>query len=160
MSDTPNDPARQSVDAGRLWAGGGASALVAALIAVAGIVIVRALFDVPVLAPEGDGVWGNANTWWYAIGAAVAALAATGLVHVLVNTTPRPLRFFGWVIGLVTVIAAVAPFTPDAELSAQLATSAINVVIGVAIGSLVSGSAHSAMRTARQRRDRPPHPSA
>lgn len=152
--DVPNASPRPSVDASRLWAGGLASALVAALIATAGIVISRGVFDVPVLAPDGDGVWGNANTWWYALGAALAALVATGLAHLLVLTTPRPLRFFGWVIALVTVIAAVAPFAQDADLDAQVATSLINIVLGVAIGSLVSAVAQSAMRTARQRNGR------
>jgi hypothetical protein len=46
---------RPRVDAGRLWTGGLASALVAALVAVVGVVIARGLFDVPVLAPPARG---------------------------------------------------------------------------------------------------------
>lgn len=47
------------VAGGRLWAGGAATAVVAALIAVVGILIARGVFGVPVLAPEGEGTWGT-----------------------------------------------------------------------------------------------------
>src|SRR5690349_18282542 len=106
MDPTP----RPAVNAGKLWAGGAATAAVAALVAIAGILLGRGLFDIDVLAPQGRGVWGDASTGWYALGAAGAALAATGLAHVLILTTPRPMRFFGWVVGLSTVVAMLAPF--------------------------------------------------
>jgi hypothetical protein len=137
---------RPIVNAGRLWAGGLATALVAALIAIVGILLTRGLFDVPVLAPKGEGVWGDASTFWYAIGAAVAALAATGLMHVLLLSTPRPMRFFGWVVGLATAAAMLAPFTTDATLASRICTACLNLVLGVAIGSLVAGTARSALR--------------
>ena len=71
---------RPVVNAGRLWAGGLATAVVAALIAVVGILVGRGLFGVAVLAPKGAGVWGDADTGWYALGAALFSLAATGLM--------------------------------------------------------------------------------
>lgn len=145
-----DDPAPRTgpprVDARRLWAGGVATAVIGALIAVVGIVLVRGVFDIPILAPEGEGTWGDASTGWYAFGAALAALLSTALVHVLLLTTPQPLRFFSWVVGLATVIGVVAPFTSDAELESQVATAGLNLVLGVAIGSLVSSVARSAMR--------------
>jgi hypothetical protein len=42
---------RPKVDGGRLWTGGVATAAVAALVAVVGVLIARALFEVPLLAP-------------------------------------------------------------------------------------------------------------
>jgi Family of unknown function (DUF6069) len=141
---------RVRVDAGRLWTGGLATALVAALIAVVGVLIARGLFDVPVLAPDREGALGNANTGRLAALAAVAALAATGLMHLLLVSTPRPFRFFSWIISLLTLLAVLAPFMTDAELATQVATAAIFLVIGLAIGSLVSGAARSAIRVARQ----------
>lgn len=154
--DSSTTPPRPAIDTGRLWSGGAATALVAALVAAAGILIARGVFDIPVLAPEGDGAWGNANTWWYAAAAAFAALLATALVHGLIVSTPQPLRFFSWVIGLATVIATVAPFVPDAELDAKVATAIINAVLGIAIGTLVSSVARSAMRAVRRRDGTPP----
>jgi Na+/proline symporter len=104
------------------------------------------VFDVPVLAPTGEGTLGDASTARLAGLAAVAALLATGLLHLLLLTTPRPGRFFTWIIGLATVIAAILPFMTDAEPATQLATGAINLAIGIAIGSLLSSVARSAMR--------------
>lgn len=148
---------KPTVNAGKLWAGGGATAAVVALIAVAGILLGRGIFDIDVLAPKGDGAWGDASTGWYALGAAIAALIATGLVHVLILTTPRPMRFFGWVVGLATVSAMLAPFVTDAERGEQFYTSGLNMIIGIAIGSLVAGVAKSATRLVRTD-TRPPSP--
>jgi hypothetical protein len=47
----PSTRSRLSVDAGRLWMGGVATAVVAALIAVVGVLVARGLFDPPLLPP-------------------------------------------------------------------------------------------------------------
>jgi len=79
----------RTVDARQLWSGGAATAVVAALIALAGILVCRWLFNIPVLAPRQDGAWGDASTAGYAI-AAAAALAATAIMHLFLIATPRP----------------------------------------------------------------------
>jgi Family of unknown function (DUF6069) len=144
-------PQRPAIDGARLWVGGLATALVAALVAVVGILLARGVFDVQILARKAAGVWGDASTGWYALGAALASLLATGLIHVLVLYAPRPMRFFGWVVGLATAAAALAPFATDQSIEAKLATAALNLLLGIAIGSLVAGSARSAMSTAATR---------
>jgi hypothetical protein len=149
-------PPRPIVNGGRLWAGGAATALVAALIAIVGILLTRGIFDVPILAPKGDGVWGDASTGWYAFGAGVMALVATGLMHVLLLTTPRPMLFFAWVVGLATVGAMLAPFVTDASLASRLCTATLNLVLGAAIGSLVTGTARTAIRPAPPIQPPPP----
>jgi hypothetical protein len=144
-SDEPSLERRSSsgraVDAGQLWSGGAATALVAALIALVGILVCRWLFGIPILAPSQDGAWGDASTAWYAIAAAVAALVATAIMHLLLLTTPRPQVFFAWIIGLATVIAFVFPFSTTAPLSQEVATAILNLVLGAAIGSLINGTA-------------------
>jgi hypothetical protein len=139
-------PRRPTVNAGRLWSGGLATALVAALVAVVGILLTRGLFDVPILAPKGAGVWGDARTGWYAFGAAVLSLVATGLMHVLLLFTPKPMLFFGWMTGLATLLGMLAPFITEASFASRLCTAVLNLVLGVAIGSLVAGTAHTAIR--------------
>ena len=134
------------VNGNRLWTGGVATAVVAALVAVVGVLIARGLLDVPVLAPTEEGVLGNANTARLALVAAGAALAATGLMHLLLLFIPRPWQFFTWIMSLVTLAAVLAPFSTDAEIATKVATAAIFLAIGVAIGSLVSGVASSAVR--------------
>lgn len=115
------------LDAARLWTGGLATALVAALVAVVGVLIARGLFDIPVLAPTREGALGNANTARLAALAAVAALLATGLLHLLLLSTPRPFRFFTWIISLLTLVAVLAPFMTDAKLATKVATAAIGL---------------------------------
>ena len=69
----PSGPTRW-VEPGPLWAGGVATAVVAALIALAGVLITRWLFGVPILAPRQDGAWGNVSTGMYVLSAASAAV--------------------------------------------------------------------------------------
>lgn len=149
-------PERSGVAASKLWAGGLATAVVAALIAVTGILVARGLFDVSILAPKGAGAWGDASTAWYAVGAAIISLAATGLMHGLIVYTPRPTRFFSWILALCTLLAMLAPFVADGTLASRMATAALNLVLGVAIGTLVTGTARSAMRAAVVRPVRDP----
>jgi hypothetical protein len=149
MTVQPTQGGANVVAAGRLWAGGAATAVVAALIALVGILVARSVFDVPILAPEGEGTWGDADTPMYALFCAIAALVATGLLHLLLISTPRPLQFFSWIIGLATVAAAVAPFVSSGSTSSKIATGVINLLVGIAIGTLLTGAARAAMRAGR-----------
>lgn len=144
-----SDARREPVDAARLWAGGAATAVVAALVTIVAALVARNLFDVALLAPKGNGVWGEADVAWYAVVAGILALVATGLMHALVLFTPRPLRFFSWVVTLLTAIATVAPFVANTSMLARAVTATLNLVLGIAIGSLVTGSTRSAIRSAR-----------
>nr|WP_208407901.1 DUF6069 family protein [Amycolatopsis granulosa] len=134
-----------------MWAGGVATAVVAALAAVVGLLIARGLFDVAVLAPKGNGIWGNANTFTYALCAAVAALLATGLMHLLSLATPAPGQFFTWIMVLVTAIAIVLPLTLTVRTDAKVATALINLAIGAVITTLVGTVAATARRRRRDR---------
>ena len=158
-SERRSSPGR-TVDARQLWSGGAATAVVAALIALVGILVCRWLVNIPVLAPRQDGAWGDASTAGYAIAAAAAALVATAIMHLLLLTTPRPQMFFAWIIGLATVIAVVYPFSTTAPLSQKLATAVVNLVLGVAIGTLIAEVSRRATRrrVLRRRVDRPSYP--
>ncbi len=59
---------RPKVDADQLWSGGVATAIVAGLVALVGVLVWRWLFSVPILV-----------------------------------STPRPLFFFRWIVGLATM---------------------------------------------------------
>lgn len=134
-SDRSSD---RSVDPAQLWPGGIATAVVAALVALLGILAFRWLFDVPILAPASAGAYGDAQTTEYVLGAAGVALIATGLLHLLLITTPRPLIFFGWIIALATLVAVLFPFGTPAPLSQKFATATVNLFIGIAIGGLLT----------------------
>lgn len=146
---TPDDAdaaGRVHVNAGRLWAGGVATAVVAALAVVAGVLITRGVLGIPVLAPKAASSFGNSSTAVYAALAAGCALLATALLHVLLLETPHPLAFFAWITALADVIVAAAPFTQPAPLASKVFTAIINIVVGVAVISLLSGVGRSAAR--------------
>src|SRR3974377_1720442 len=92
-SERRSSPGR-TVDARQLWSGGAATAIVAALIALVGILVCRWLFNVPVLAPRRDGAWGDASTAGYAVAGAAAALVAQAIMQLLLIAPPRPQMFF------------------------------------------------------------------
>jgi len=142
----PQGPRR--VDARALWSGGAATAVVAALIALVGILVCRWLFKIPILSPQRDGAWGDASTVGYVFASAAIALFATAIMHLLLLSTPRPRTFFSWIVGLATVIAVVFPFSTTAPVSQKAATALVNLVLGFAIGSLISGVS---MRFTRRR---------
>ena len=143
------------VDGRKLWAGGAASAVVAGLVALVGVLVSRWLFKAPVLAPRQDGAYGDVRTTALILAAMAAALAATGLVHLLMLGTLRPLLFFGWVVALVTTIAVIFPFSTTAALDAKIATAVVALAIGVAIGTLVGGVAARSVPGARSICDDP-----
>jgi hypothetical protein len=82
----------------------------------------------------------------YALAAGFTALAATALLHLLALTTPRPARFFTWIMGLLTTIAAVLPLTLEATTPSRVATATINLILGLAITSILNGVARTAFR--------------
>lgn len=122
-SDSSGSEARPRIDAGQLWAGGLATAVVAGLAALVGVLVCRWLFSVPILAPKRDGAYGDVHTTDLVLAAAGAALVATALVQLLMVSTPRPLVFFSWIAGLATVIVVLYPFSTAAPLSEKAATA-------------------------------------
>ena len=145
---SPGDAATNRVrpDSAQFWAGAAATAVVAALIALVGILICRWTLHIPVLAPAGDGAWGNAHTGEYALVAALIAIIAAGLLYLLVLGTPQPGMFFGWIMGLGTLAAVVYPFSTGAPLAQKGATGVVNLVLGLAITSLLTAVSSRAIR--------------
>ncbi|HEX3750726.1 MAG TPA: DUF6069 family protein [Streptosporangiaceae bacterium] len=133
------------VNARKLWAGGAASALVASLVALVGVLACRWLFALSVLAPHQNGYSTMPATALILIGF-LGAIAATGLTHLLMLGTARPRLFFGWIVALVTTIAVIFPFGTAAPLDAKIATAVVSLAIGTVIGTLVSGVAARSVR--------------
>lgn len=145
---SPNDaaPSRVRPDSAQFWAGAVATAVVAALIALVGILVCRWTLGIPILAPAGDGAWGNAHTGEYVLLAALVAIVAAGVLYLLVLATPSPGMFFDWIMGLVTLVAVVYPFSTGAPLNQKAATAVVNLVLGIAIASLLTAVAARAVR--------------
>jgi hypothetical protein len=112
---------------------------VAALVAPIDVLLFSSVLDIrtvqpPLLLTITDSLAVN-----YAATAFVAALLATALAHLLAATTPRPRMFFGWIVGLATVATMVVPFAADASMAGKVSTAVINMVVGIAIATLLTG---------------------
>jgi hypothetical protein len=134
---------RPELDAARLWTGGVATAVVAALIGLVGTLVARVFEQ---LVPHTGTVGSDQATVLLCTLAAIGALAATGVAHLLLLSTPRPLAYLGWIVGLATAVATVLPLTTSASPVTGAATALIHLVIGLAIGSLVTGASVAATR--------------
>jgi hypothetical protein len=149
------------LNAARLWAGGVATAIVVALIAIAGVGIGRGIFGLSVpVASAGAGL----SSFTYVVLAVLAALVATGLMQVLIMVAPRPRIFFGWIVALATLVAVLAPFenlfTSTGHiplLSSKVATALITLCIGIAIGTLLNAVARSSVTFGSRRHGPQPY---
>ncbi len=137
-------PAAPALDATKLWTGGLATAAVAALVALVGTLVLRVVFEIVPGAATTAHAFGSAETGMLCLVAAAAALAATGVAHLLLVSTPQPLSYLGWILGLSTAAAVVLPLLGSLPAVAAGAAAVLNLVIGLAIGSLVLGAASAA----------------
>ncbi|NRQ36401.1 hypothetical protein HII36_31880 [Nonomuraea sp. NN258] len=136
------------VDTGRLWGGGLATALVAALVAWVCVLVTAVFPHAEVLTPESRGHTDVSGTLLYVFCAGMGALAATLILQIMVMLTPRPLAYFGWITGLVTAAFCVLPFTVEARAADQVATGLANLFVGLVILTLLPKVGHTAVRGA------------
>jgi len=140
--------ARVSIDAGRLWGGGVATGLVAALVAVVGVLICS-IVDVRLVRPALlldvlDSFAGD-----YALTAFVLTLVATAIAHLMALATPRPRLFFSWIVVLATAAGVAAPFAIGDHTESQVATACINLAVGICVLSLLGGVMSRTVRSGR-----------
>jgi Family of unknown function (DUF6069) len=121
------------VEAGRFWQGTLFAAVVAALTAFVGLLIIRGLLDLPVLRRGDGGEVRQASSVWYLVVSMLGALAAGALLHLLLLYAPRPWTFYGWIAGLAVVAVTLVPLTFDASASSRLATGCLHLVVGTIV---------------------------
>ena len=118
------------------------------LVGLVGTLVIRVLFEYAPVGTAAAHAFSTTNAGLLCLFAGVAALAATGVAHLLIVSTPDPLSYLGWIIGLSTAAAVVLPLLGGVPLAAAIAIAVVNLVIGLAIGSLVIGTAMAARRPA------------
>lgn len=135
----PTDENWLQGNGGRFWAGGLATALVAALVAAAGSAIAQGVLDIDLLPPDdpAGSRWPEAFT--YAAWAAGLALVCTAVAHLLVLAVPRPMSFFRWIVTLIGVVLVAGCFAPEAALESKIATAVVVAVVMISIGTLLAG---------------------
>lgn len=132
---------RTVVDRPRLWAGGVATSVVAGLVGFVGVILTRDVFGVSLHAPPVLIGPPSLLAASWAFTAACAGMASTGVLLLLLLSTPRPRTFFTWIITLLTATAVALPFTQNAPAESRFSSALINIVIGIAIGTLLTGVA-------------------
>lgn len=132
----------------RLWAGGVATAIVAAGIAIVGVLIINTVLEVPIqTAGRSGALVDNAETI-IPVAAAIAALAGTALLHLLLLTTPRPATFFSAIAFLVIAVLLLQVFLAEGSIAGHIATAILYAGIGIAIVSMLSGVSATSVRPA------------
>ena len=75
----------------------------------------------------------------YIFSGILTAVASAALLQLLVLTTPRPRAFFGWILGLATVVATLLPLTWTTDIASAIASGVVNLLLGIAVWSLLTG---------------------
>ena len=120
------------------------TAVIVSGLTIVGFLLLGGILHYPLLGDRGGGAVQHATMFGYAVGAGLAALLATGAMHVLLMTTPRPRWFFRWLGGIGTAIAVLLPLTEN--LPAPLATATVNLALGLAIIGLVHSITAASLR--------------
>lgn len=132
----------------RLWAGGVATAVVAAGIAFVGVLIIGNVLDVGIQTAGRSGALVDDAITIIPVAAGLAALAATALLHLLLLTTPRPATFFSALCFLVLVVLVLQVFLADGSWIDHIATAILYAGIGIAVVAMLSGVSRTAVRPA------------
>lgn len=134
----------------RLWAGGVATAVVAAGIAIVGVLIISNVFDLGIQTAQRSGALVDNAMTIIPVCAVIAALAGTALLHLLLLTTPRPATFFSAIVLLVLAVLLLQVFLAAGGVVDHIATAVLYAAIGLAIISMLSGVSRTAVRPAAQ----------
>jgi Family of unknown function (DUF6069) len=135
------------IDQTKFWVGALLTAMLTALGGIIGLVVAHGIAHVPVLFLDGSGLV-PVHAAVYGLVTALIALVAAGLYNGMLHVAPRPAVYYCWLIGLLTLLAGLLPFTTAAVLSSQVALAAMNVLVGLIILVMVPLAAENA-RTER-----------
>jgi len=144
-SPAPSRPAgHRLLDFAGLFAGTMATALVAGLVALVGIIAARAVLHVEIIGPRGGRAFDAAAPDQLTFLAAFGSFSAATLVQALVYVTPRPLLFFGLISWLITAAVSLWPLTTEAGAVSKVASTMVYLGIGTAISTLTATVARHA----------------
>jgi Family of unknown function (DUF6069) len=118
------------IDRVRYWVGATLTAAIAGLAAMVGITVLTGILGVQ----PGAGAIDPAV---YGLASAGAALGASALYYAMLHVAPRPGTYYGWLAGLLTLLAVVLPFAGAAALASQIGLAGLNLMVGIVVAVLV-----------------------
>ncbi|SDS33992.1 hypothetical protein SAMN04489860_1333 [Paraoerskovia marina] len=142
---TPSTPV---IDAKRFVGGTLATAAVAALVGYVATVVLESVFNLDVIAPP-NPFGASTDAGAFAVAGALLTFLAAGVLVLLALIAPRPRLFFGWLMFLVVALTASLPFAWTDDTITAAFTSALNLLIGIAVWSLLTGTAAKTIRPRR-----------
>jgi hypothetical protein len=137
-------------DAGRLWAGGVVTAVVAAGVALIAVMVSDKVLHVTLLNPDGTREAAADAMVMLPLLVAIVTMLATGLLHLLMTTTPRAPQFFASIGALVMVLILLQVYLSASDVTGRLATGVLYLLSGVVIISSLSGVGRTAVRYHRR----------
>jgi hypothetical protein len=140
---TPSASIAPRIDQIRYWVGAGITAVIAALVSLIALVVAQGIIHVPVVLGSS-----SIHAAVYGVSAAGIAVLAAALFDAMLQVAPRPLTYYSWLGGIVTVLATLLPFTSTAGLHSQIALALTNFAVGTVITLLVPVAASNARRRA------------
>ena len=109
----------------------------AALVGVVGVIVLEQILRIDLVYRDPFGF--DSAMAAFVTGGIVVAVGAGAMLHLLVLTTPRPKAFFGWILGLATLVATLLPLTWTENVGSAVATGVVNLLMGIAVWSLLTG---------------------
>jgi hypothetical protein len=135
-------PQRTSIDQVRFWVGACLAALVAAGVALIGLLLIRGVLQIPILVTTSHPVDAGA----YVVLTAVLVIGASALYNLMLHVAPHPTTYYGALAAVGIALAALLPFTIPVALISQAALAGLNFVVGLVIAFLVPVAAVAARR--------------
>lgn len=140
-----------TADAGRLWAGGAVTAIVAAGVALIAVMVCGRLLHTDLVNPDGTKETADDAMIMLPLLAAIITVFATGLLHLLMSTTPRAPEFFAWIGALAMALVLLEVYLSSTINAAErIATGVLYLLLGVVIISSLSGVGRTAVRYRRR----------
>ncbi len=145
ISEHRLDGYRAGIDQVRFWVGAGLTALIAALGAFVGLLLIRHVLNVAVLV-SGEHHLIPVDVTAYALITAAIVIGASALYNLMLHVAPHPTAYYGALAAVGIALATLLPFTVPVALVSQIALAALNLVIGLLIAFLVPMAAVAARR--------------
>jgi hypothetical protein len=116
----------------RYWVGTGLTAVIAALTGLVALIVAQGILGIQVVMGSGSTI-SPISVSAYGLAAAGIAVLAAALFAGMIRVAPKPVAYYSWLVGMITVLAVLLPFTTTVGLHAQIALAVTNLAVGLVV---------------------------